>query len=104
MTKFNPMQDVPINDEQAMAALRHERPASIADSLCGIYRCERATDATILEAFKIALLAHIAAYINAQQTCDGPIDKSAKQTWWAGYEYVDGGLKWNYPQENGFIL
>jgi hypothetical protein len=87
--EFNPMQDVPTNDEQAMVALRHERSASIADNLCGIYQCERATSATVLEALKVALKAHIDADRHAQQTRGKSTNEAAERTWWAGYEYVD---------------
>ena len=80
---------VPTNDEKAERMLSEGRDKPISSNLIGIYQCERATGATISEALKVALKAHIDAYERAQQDCNKSTDEPAERTWWAGYEYID---------------
>lgn len=65
--EFNPMQNVPANDEQAKIALRHEKGKVTGDSLCGIYRCKRELGSPVLDAYMAALQAHVDASEKATQ-------------------------------------
>ena len=91
LKEFDPMQNVPVDDEQAMIALRHEKERVTGDSLCGIYRCKRELGLPVLNAYMTALQAHVDAFEHAQQDCGKPAGEPAERTWWAGYEYIDTG-------------
>lgn len=57
---FDPMHDVPETDEQAEIALLRDDDI-LTNALRGLYRCYRAQGETVLKAFELALLAHVAA-------------------------------------------
>lgn len=57
---FNPMHDVPETDEQAMIALRRDSDG-LTNALHGLYSVHRAKGETVIEAFRLALEAHVAA-------------------------------------------
>ena len=65
--EFDPTRTVPADDEQAEIALRHEQPTTLGDSLCGIYRCKRAQGLPVLEAYMVAVQAHLDAFEKARQ-------------------------------------
>jgi len=63
---FNPMTDVPENDEQVKIAFSGYTPI-IGNCLFGIYQCRRAQGVSVLEAYEEALRAHIAAIENKNE-------------------------------------
>ena len=67
MMEFNPMQDIPANDEQVRIALRHGKEKVTGNSLCGIYQCRRELGASVLDAYMAALQAHVDAFEKAAQ-------------------------------------
>jgi len=56
---FDPMQDIPTTDEEAMAALRYGKNAFMRKCLVGIFECYRAEGQPTLTAYKQALKAGI---------------------------------------------
>jgi hypothetical protein len=62
---FDPMSEVPQNDEQAQEALRFKH-GELGEDLVGIYRSRRARGATVLKAYEVALLAHLEAIEQAR--------------------------------------
>ena len=57
---FDPLTDVPTTDEEAIVALQRD-VGLLTDVLQGLYGCFRAKGETVLEAFRLALEAHVAA-------------------------------------------
>lgn len=56
---FDPMQDVPTNDEEVEIALKYENDELIGRNLYGIYRCRRGLGDSLLTAYEKALMAVI---------------------------------------------
>ena len=72
--RFNPMQEVPVDDEQAEYALRHERPTILGDSLYGIYRCKRKLGLSVLDAYTAAVETYIDIFEKATQEKEANAD------------------------------
>jgi hypothetical protein len=58
---FNPVTDIPQTDDQARTALMHERDDLIGRNLVGIFNVHRSMNKPLLEAYRLALEAHVNA-------------------------------------------
>jgi hypothetical protein len=63
MDAFDPMTDVPENDEQALLALERQDEV-VTSCLRGLYRIYREEGMTILDAYEKVLLIHIGGRIH----------------------------------------
>ncbi len=59
---FNPMFDLPKNDEQVRIALSHDKSKLVARNLIAIYNCHIQKGKTLLEAYEASLMAHIESF------------------------------------------
>lgn len=68
---FDPMRDVPTTDEQAHFALRWGRNRGTGEPLVGLYKVKRAQGAAVIDAYRYALKAQIAAFDAARAGREG---------------------------------
>lgn len=60
------LNDVPKTDEEAKIALLRDDDI-LTNALRGLYRCYRAQGETVLKAFELTLLEHVAAHLTAAE-------------------------------------